>query len=174
MSKYNFEKIRYTKVEGYFFRAISKKLFKGLRKKEKENRLLSMEGSLQYGGRYNLKSDFGILYTSESEQVCIAERKRAGLSPKSQMIGKLKVSIEKVLDLTSHETRQLLGLSEEDLTQDDYTLTQEIGSSARQAGYEAIMVSSATRNGRNLAIFVDRLSSKSSVVVVEVKTINFK
>jgi RES domain-containing protein len=48
-------------IEGRFFRVTHAK-YRG--------ELLSLKGSLQLGGRYNHKSEFGALYLGESEPLC--------------------------------------------------------------------------------------------------------
>lgn len=150
-------------IEGYFFRIVNKKY---------ENEILSIQGSLEYGGRYNPKNEFGILYLGQTEEVCKAEKERAIKDLhflKPQLIAKINLKLEKVLDLTNPENLKMLGISEKDLVQKDYDIPQMIGKLAKKTKYEALLVPSITGKGKNLAIFMDNLSKTSIVEIAEIK-----
>lgn len=51
----------------------------------------------------------------------------------------------------------------------DWTLTQELGRLAREAGFEALLVPSAATPGTNLVLFPDRLDPASSVHLLAVE-----
>lgn len=131
-------------------------------------------GSLKRGGRWNIANRYGALYSSTDRKTCVRElereAKRRGLEIEDlqpREIVSLKVRIKNVLDLTDHEILSLLGISEEDLISEDYTLTQEISDAARKLGYEAILSPSATGKGKNLNIYLDMLSDDSLIEIVK-------
>lgn len=78
-----------------------------------------------------------------------------------------------VLDLTDSAIRRKIGFTLTELLDEDWeaiqargeeSWTQAIGRGARQAGFEAILVSSARhRGGRNIVIFPDGLAPGSSL-----------
>ena len=64
---------------------------------------LSLEGSLIYGGRYNIPYQFGALYCGITADVCWAEieKKMEGPVKRSRFrVYKLQINLQKVLDLT--------------------------------------------------------------------------
>jgi RES domain-containing protein len=79
----------------------------------------------------------------------------------------LEVSLGRVLDLTDEGVREAWGLSISDLASDDYTRCQAVARAARRDGYEAVRYPSATGEGENLAIFMDRLEKESSVRITQ-------
>ena len=137
--------------------------------------ILSATGSLIAGGRFNLAGTFEVLYLSCDIHTCLEETTRSFLRdgfdvakalPRT-IIG-VEVTLSQVLDLTASAVRRRLGVTRTSLTQTDWqksqdvggqeAFTQEIGRLARDAGFEALLVpSAATRSGRNLNIFPDRL-----------------
>ena len=125
---------------------------------------LSTNGSLLVHGRYN-NGRFLVLYTSESKEVCTAEKERkTTLKTKlTYKIAKIKAKFKKVLDLTDSDNLKKLGVKKEDLISDDWSITQYIATLAVQKGYEAILVPSATKKGNNLVIFPENYS-KGSIV----------
>lgn len=89
----------------------------------------------------------------------------------------IKVTLSQVLDLSHSAVRRRLGITRASLVGTDWEmsqnvhgregLTQEVGRLVRNAGFEAIPVpSAATDQGRNLAIFPDRLRSNSTLSLV--------
>jgi len=96
-------KIKLVSLSKVFFRLVASK---------HANEILSSQGSLKYGGRYNPARKFGALYLGESENVCKAEKsimvKLDFLDP--QVLGKIRVSLNKVLDLTNLDNLKKLGL----------------------------------------------------------------
>ncbi len=79
----------------------------------------------------------------------------------------LEVSLGRVLDLGDEAVREAWGISPADLASDDYERCQAVARDARRAGYEAIRYPSATGEGENLAVFMDRMKGGSSVRITE-------
>lgn len=157
------EKIRripLSRIRGSYFRIVSTK---------RADEILSTQGSFAYGGRYNPPNEFGALYLGETIQVCKQERKRKSkdylLAP--QIIGKVKVSLEKVLDLTDPKILKRLGIRKEDLLhagdEEIWDLTWAIARLAYQSGIEAILAPSVTKAGKNLIIF-DKYVGKTELL----------
>lgn len=154
-------------IQGNFFRIVSAKY---------QDEILSTAGSLQHGGRYNPKGEFGVLYLSESVEICTAEVLRMAGDPsffgQPRVCGTIRVALEKVLDLTDEQTLKELGIRREELLQDtgdrerDYRLPHQISQLARTAGFEALKVSSVTSQGNNLVIFRENLSERARVEMI--------
>ena len=114
------QQISLISISDVYFRSVSTK---------HRDEILSSQGSFEYGGRYNPQGEFGALYLSESENLCKAEiNKKAGEpSLVTQVMGKIKVSLTKVLDLTDEQNLKKLGIKKEDLmvekNQDGWELT---------------------------------------------------
>lgn len=151
-----------SRVSGIYFRLVSPK---------RADEILSTQGSFAYGGRYNPDGEFGALYLGETEEICRAERQRKSKDPLlvSQIMGKIKVSCEKILDLTDPETLEKLKIKKEELLCDEknggWTLTWHIARLACEMGFEGILSPSVTRAGKNLIIF-DRYLDHRKVKVI--------
>jgi len=146
----NLKKIKPASFSGTFFRSVSIK---------HSDNILSTEGSLEHGGRYNPPREFGALYMSSSKEACKKEssqkQKENLLAP--QIIGQIKVSLTNVLDLTKPGNLKKLCIKKESLLRDKdkngWTLPWGIARIAYNAGYEAILTSSIIPNEQNLIIF---------------------
>lgn len=153
--------------------SLSKIFFRLVALKHAEE-ILSPQGSLKYGGRYNPARKFGVLYLGESENVCKAETyKKAGPDPlDSQVLGKIRVSLKKVLDLTNIDNLKKLGLKKEDLIykkgEGGWNLTCRIARLAQQMGIEAILAPSSTGKGNNLIVF-DKYVKKENIELISKK-----
>ena len=75
----------------YWYRAVTK---------GRKETILAMDGAFLYGGRYNQAEEFGALYLSESKEGCEAEVSRRPAGPKHYLVGKIKVDLSRVCDLT--------------------------------------------------------------------------
>jgi RES domain-containing protein len=152
-------------VRGTYYRIVSQKY---------KDQILSTEGSLKYGGRYNPARHFGVLYLSESKEVCLAERsqKTAANLLEFQVIGKIKVTCTDVLDLTNTKNLKTLGLTAADLTLPGNTagwkLPQQISYVARQTKIKGLLVPSAATKGKNLVIF-DKAIESAEIKVISVE-----
>ena len=131
---------------------------------------LSLEGSLIYGGRYNIPYQFGALYCGITEEVCWAEIEKRAEGPVKRSrfkVYQLQIYLQKVLDLTDPQVCTELKIDPESLMhQNQYILTRQIAKDAREEGYEAIIAPSATGTGVILVIFSDRLDPRSKVEIV--------
>ena len=111
-------------------------------------------------GRYHRAGDPGIWYASSSENGAWAELFRhhetGGISPLEviRRIGRARVSRLRVLDLADARVREMLRVSEGELTDDDLRVCQQIAQYARKSGYDAILAPSAALDGhRTIAVF---------------------
>ena len=119
---------------------------------------LSMRGSFLHGARYNIRAYFGTLYTSLSSAT--AQREMARYFTVQPIGGFVEASIglklSRVADLTDRHFLRRAKLPWEPLTATGFTLTQEIGLRAWEAGIEALLVPSAANPAeQNLAVFLD-------------------
>lgn len=164
-----------SRLEGLCFRIVPARY---------EAEILSVEGSRRYGGRYNPKGEFGVLYLAEGEEVARAEvLRKVGEVPDAlkepRICGAVRVRLTKVLDLTDERILKGLGIRWEDLLQDtgdrekDYGLPRRVARAARAAGFEALRVPSVTSKGNNLVLFPENLSESSQVQVERKKPISF-
>jgi len=131
--------------------------------------ILTMDGAFRWGGRYNEPGEFGALYLSRTKKGCAAEVTRRAAPPKKYLVGKIKVSLGKVCDLTDPTLRKKLKITKKQLVADDWSETQTLGKLIREAGFEGMIVPSAAGDFNNLVIFVDRLSGYSRVELEEIK-----
>ena len=122
------------------------------------------------GGRWNPPGEFGALYTTTGEDDIEREMERAaekrGITPKDLLprdIVTIAVSLQKVLDLTDPAILLSLKFNVDDLTKDAYDDTCALARAVFRAGIEGILVPSAIGKGKNLVIYLENLSSKSSV-----------
>ena len=145
--------------------------------------ILSAQGSLRAGGRFNLKDKFAAIYLSCDLHTCIEETtKTAGRSDVEiakllpRTIVGIEVKLSRVLDLTDNVIRRKLGITKKSLIATEWknyqnivlqeAFTQQLGRLAREAGFEAILVPSAVTRGKNLDVFPDRLLSGSSLKII--------
>ena len=134
--------------------------------------ILAMDGAFINGGRYNAPLEFGALYLSKTKKGCASEVTRRAVPPRKFVVGKIKVTLGKVCDLTDSELLKKLKLTKEQLTADDWNETQTLGELIWEAGFEGMIVPSAAGDFNNLVIFVDRLSASSKVRLEEVKKLD--
>lgn len=159
-----FQKLPTIALQGKFFRIVSR---------EHQDEILDTKGSLEFGGRYNSPGVGGVLCLGESKDVYKAERERKGSTAflLSQVIAAIKVSLQKVLDLTNPENLKIIGIKKQDLLRseseaDGYELPRKLAASAYRVGYEALLVPSATGKGRNLVVFLNQCLKGSVVEVI--------
>jgi RES domain-containing protein len=110
-------------------------------------------------GRYHQAGGPGVWYASSSENGAWAELFRhhepGGVSPLEviRRIGHARVRL-RVLDLTDARVREILEVSERELTGDDLTPCQKVAEYARNSGYDAIFAPSAALEGQQtIAVF---------------------
>ncbi len=134
----------------------------------------TLRASAREGGRFNPQDEFGAVYVSLSQETAVSELRRrahrlavdvADLLPRTML--RLRVELERVLDLTDTRIADAWGLSSAQVRSDDFASCQEVARAARRAGYEAVRFPAASGAGENVAIFLDRLHAGSTVVVEE-------
>lgn len=115
-------------------------------------------------GRYHRRGDPGVWYAANQEQAAWTELFRHftadGIDPFEvrRRVGRVSVDLD-VLDLTSPSVRTHLGVTIDNLTGDDYAITQELATAARRAGFDAVLAPSAALPDRQtLAVFVSAMS----------------
>lgn len=160
-----FQRLLSVPLQGKFFRIVSQK---------HKDEILNTQGSFEFGGRYNSPGVAGVLYLGESKEVCKAERERK--SPSSillpQVIATIKVSLQKVLDLTNPNILKILRIKKQNLLRsneeedDGYELPRKLASQAYRNGYEALLVPSATGKRKNLVVFLNNCLKGSIVEVI--------
>lgn len=95
-------------------------------------------------GPYRWNSGFPALYTSLSLEVALAERiKRTLARPVELVVGIAQADLRVTLDLTAPAVRATLGVTAEELTADDHTLTQQLGRRLYDGGTTALLVPAA-------------------------------
>ncbi len=137
--------------------------------------LLSGEGSLQHGGRFNVRDGFRATYgslevlTATAEKVA-AYRDQGVPDPELGIYPLVMAAVRasgRLLDLTDPRVRRLLGVSLRLLTSEGWEdeqeagregLTQALGRAARDAGHHGLLFPSAAHpGGHNVILFPDRL-----------------
>lgn len=129
---------------------------------------LSAEGARINGGRFNPPDSFPVLYLCTSRPCTVAELEHLG---RRQLIGvdgllprvlyRYEVSLDKVLDLTSSETLQHLGVAGEQVVGANLSIPRQIGEAAHATGSQAIKARSATGVDQVVAVFPELLGSGS-------------
>ena len=95
-------------------------------------------------GPYRWNSGFPALYASLSLDVALAERiKRTLARPVDLVVGVAQADLRITLDLTAPAVQATLGMTAEELTADDHTLTQQLGRRLYDAGATALLVPAA-------------------------------
>ena len=138
------------------------------------DKILSTEGNRYYPGRYHIAGETGILYASLERDIAIRELGRHAARNNLQgglAAGKIKVKLQKVLDLTQASVLVKLGLSKEDLTSPNCSITQVISQQARKAGFQGLLVPSAAGNGANLVVFENNLAEGCLIEVEEINVV---
>lgn len=135
------------------------------------DKILSTEGNRYYPGRYHIAGETGILYASLERDLAIRELGRHAARANLQgglAAGKIKVKLQKVLDLTQTAVLAKLSLSKEALVSPDCSITQAVSHQARKAGFQGLLVPSATGSGVNLVVFVNNLAEGCLIEVEEI------
>ncbi|MDP8215105.1 MAG: RES family NAD+ phosphorylase [Candidatus Euphemobacter frigidus] len=131
------------------------------------DRLLSTNGSLRNGGRFNPQGEFGALYLAESQSVCEAELSRKSIVPRKYHIGKIKAIIGKVLDLTDQGIVKSLDINLGEIMGDNYAMSQALGRWAHSKNYDAIIYPSITGKGKALCIFERSLKKGKNIFLLD-------
>ena len=116
--------------------------------------LVESDRSRRAGGRFHAALSFPVLYASEDTP----EMREQIKGWPSLSAGSFRVSLDRVLDLT--EKGVLEAFAPAGL--DDIRFTRRLGAAARSAGFQGIVYARLLcADGKNLAIFADRLPAKA-------------
>lgn len=135
---------------------------------------LDIEGSVEYGGRWNRGKRYGAVYTSLDKETLKAELMKAvearGYRIRDlflRSISTIEVRLKKVLDLTVSENRKKFKIKLADTMTDEEGSKEkclQVADKARDLGFEAILTPSAANpQGKNLNIFPDKLLKGSYI-----------
>jgi len=140
---------------------------------------LDTQLSLLYGGRFNPRVLFGMLYTSTSLQGAKAEfmkaAKLAGQAPElllPQMLHQIEVNLQRVADLTDKRSLEFLDSSFEELIGTDWTLTQKIGVQLHNICDAILSYSAADPKHRNLNLYIINPTTVSVVASTVIRTMS--
>ena len=136
------------------------------------DKLLSSNGSLRNGGRFNPRGEFGALYLAESQSVCEAELSRKGIIPRKYHIGKIKAKLEKILDLTDKDAIKSLDINLDEIMEDNFVISQALGRWAHSKGYDAIVYPSITGQGKALCVFENSLEMGENITLLDEWDVN--
>jgi len=139
---------------------------------------LDTAASKEFGGRWNRAKKYAALYVSLTKEIAQAEHTsqllKRGLTPgdlSDRWITTIRMHLTQVLDLTDPGRQKEFGLTKSELESDQDACRKkilEVSEKARAQGYEAILSPSARfPNGKNLNIFPDKLSKKSSLKIIK-------
>lgn len=127
---------------------------------------LSGEGARIHGGRFNPPGSFPVLYLCTTRSCAVAELRHRGerlvigvegLLPR--VLYRYEASLDRVLDLTSGETIDHLGVTIQQVVGADLGNPRQIGDAARATGSQAIRAPSATGVDEVIAVFPELLGS---------------
>nr|WP_197060464.1 RES family NAD+ phosphorylase [Erwinia sp. 9145] len=103
--------------------------------------------------RYTGKG-LGGVYGANSRKTALAEVNAWKVDLSTRKLTSKKVQLNNVLDLTSPNVRDQLGVSLKDITGSKYDVTHQIGVWAKSQGYDGILAPSARNlTGSNLIAF---------------------
>ena len=156
---------------GYCFRYVTPKYSSSLD-------AFSGAGSLKVSGRFHVKGNFVIVYTSTELKTAEWEyfhtARSAGIDTTFLLpctVISATVKLSRVLNLTDAKVRRVLKVTLKELCGSTWdgslkeTLTQAIGRFAYEAGFEAVLVPSVG-GGQNLNIFRQNLLAASSLEII--------
>lgn len=140
----------------------------------------TLEASMRVGGRFNPPGEFGAVYVALDRETALRELERrislSGLPREHflpRVIVQVRARLSRVLDLTDPRVRAQLELSVADIVAEDWTRCQQVGRKAREAGYSGIRFPSATGEGQNLVIFLEKLEADERLEVEEIEEVIF-
>lgn len=144
--------------------------------------VISGEGSLLHGGRWNPPGRFPAIYASLTPQTALEESLESaryfgllGHTAFPRSIIAMKAKLHDVLDLTDGSIRKHLFVSRDRLMDEDWrrvqnsgaeALTQSVGRAAHRVGFEGLLVpAKAEPSSANLVVFPRNMRSESRVTV---------
>lgn len=142
--------------------------------------LISGEGAMKAGGRFNPPGAFlavyGCLSLETAMEETLSQARYYGFEPWTllrRVFCAVEVDLQRVLDLTRGLVRQRLRVSRQRMVREDWrrlmmegheALTQALGRAAFEAGLEGLLVpSAARREGKNLLVLPACLEPGSTV-----------
>jgi filamentous hemagglutinin len=139
--------------------------------------IFSGSGSKFASGRYHVKGEFTAVYASTRVEWAYDEYRNtarnnnisdAKLLPVTLVAA--RISLSRVLDLTDVTTQAALQVTEDELVHSKWTsksesITQLIGQTCNEAGFDGIIVPSANER-KNIIILIDNASRSSAVRIV--------
>jgi RES domain-containing protein len=135
---------------------------------------LSGEGALINGGRFNPPDSFPVLYLCTTRACAAGELRHrgerlvigvAGLLPR--VLYRYQLTPDRVLDLTSTETLEHLGVTTAQIIGTDLVISRQIGEAAHATGFQAIRAPSATGVDDVLASFPDLFGTSHLIPELE-------
>ena len=124
------------------------------------------------GARWNAPG-LSAIYTSCERETALAEAEHyinlQPLRPRAKRrLFTIRVSLQKVIDLTPADLLRRLGITDEVLTSLDHTACRTIGGAVNWLGHDGLLVPSARRRGgTNLVVFQQDLATSSFEVTNE-------
>lgn len=131
------------------------------------------EMSKQYPQRFNT-SHLGAVYASREPDTAGAEALRRyrrdakrldHMHPRTVFV--LSVRLQRVIALTTEPARRAWGITDADLSSDDFARCQEVATTAAGQGVEALRWPSATGAGESVALFWDNRQPGTHIDIVE-------
>lgn len=128
---------------------------------------LSGEGSRMNGARWN-PPGWPTIYMAQPEKSCMAELARSadrggfplsGILRRGRELHTLELDHLPIIDLTSADAMDHVGLTIEDVEDDDWTACQAVGQAAHFLGIVGVAALSATGIGVVIAAFEDRVKT---------------
>jgi RES domain-containing protein len=150
-------------------------------------KLISGEGTLQYGARWMAPGAERVVHLSTTEMTAIQESRghfvRYGLNavkPGPRVLVTLEVEVSRLLDLFRLDSLRS-GFTIQEMLDDDWeglnqrgkeSISQALGRAAFSLGYEAILAPSAVfRRRRNVVVFPENLAYASRFAIVHEDTL---
>ncbi|WP_006247459.1 RES family NAD+ phosphorylase [Mycolicibacterium tusciae] len=126
---------------------------------------LSGEGARRFGGRWNPPLLFSAIYLADSAQACMVEVERAAQAASTTPEKLLEASYRlhtidatdlAVLDLTTPEAREVVGLEDDDIHGDDWSACQAVGHAAWFLHVQGVLVPAAGGVGLVITAYEQR------------------
>lgn len=127
--------------------------------------ILYREGARRFGGRWNPPLLFSAIYLADSAQACMVEVERAAqaasttpekLLEASYRLHTIEATDLSVLDLTTPEAREAVGLEDDDIHGDDWSACQAVGHAAWFLHVQGVLVPAAGGVGLVITAYEQR------------------